>query len=333
MTLSTAPITDLGSAAAAVVDQVEQKRGREVIADGVYFGLNEALYHADPALGSGDIKRLAYSPADYWFNSPLNPLKEQEDTVKPAFIFGRAVHTNVLEGREKFERMYAPCEHPGNIKAGKEERAFILGGGQIPLKRDDYDRIQQAGAMIRANPHLSDAFTGGQSEVSCFWTHEGIRKKCRLDYVKLRATVDLKSIRNSKSIGFAEACCRAISDHRYDVQVEHYRDGRAAMRAFLEAGNVSGHEAIDPAWLKALATTKDTAWVFVFWQAEGAPLTWACSLSPGNGILDVARATINKAEDAYRLYLDRFGPDLPWVLNEPVRELDLSDLPAWYGRT
>jgi hypothetical protein len=316
--------------AAAVMENIAQKK--RVIEPGVYFGMQEEVYHADPALGSGDMKRLSYSPADYWFNSPLNPMKEPEDKVKPAFVFGRAVHVNVLEGREKFERMYAPTEYPGNIKAGIEERKFILAGGQIPLKRADYDRIQQAGAMIRANEHITDAFTAGHPEVSVFWEHEGIRKKCRLDYVKLRATVDLKSIRNPKSIGFASACRNAISNLMYDVQVEHYSDGEAAMRQFIRDGKIDGEDGIDPTWLKTLSENESRAWVFVFWQAEGAPLTWACSISPGNGLRDIARQTIIRAEDNYRAYMDRFGPDIPWVLNEPIEELHMEDLPAWHGR-
>jgi hypothetical protein len=332
MNIATFPVTSLGSAAAAVIANAEvEKLAREPVEPGVYFGMPEADYHGDAALGSGDVKRLAYSPADYWFDSPLNPLREADGDPTTAQIFGRAVHSNVLEGRSVFDRQYAPCDYPGNIKAGKVERELIAVLGKTALKRADFDRIQQASAMIRANPYLSDAFSGGRAEVSVFWVKDGVRKKCRLDYVKVRATVDLKSIRNSRSIEFSEACRRAISEYRYDVQVEHYREGREAMRKLIAAGNVSGE--VDPAWLQSVADADAFAWVFVFWQAEGAPLTWACSISPGNGIHDIARATITRAEANYRSHMEQFGPDTPWVVASPVNELFVEEMPAWFGRT
>ncbi|ACL57476.1 PD-(D/E)XK nuclease-like domain-containing protein [Methylobacterium nodulans] len=74
-------------------------------ADGIYFSLDEALYHVDPALGSSDLKRLAAEPADYWFGSVLNPNRPAEDST-PSQIIGKAVHKLVLEGEQSFSAAF-----------------------------------------------------------------------------------------------------------------------------------------------------------------------------------------------------------------------------------
>src|SRR5262245_8349396 len=66
---------------------------------GVYFGLPSAEYHADPSLGSSDLKRLLRSPADYWWSSAMNP-DRQPTPDSPAKQKGRALHKLVLEGAE-----------------------------------------------------------------------------------------------------------------------------------------------------------------------------------------------------------------------------------------
>jgi hypothetical protein len=86
------------------------------IAPGVYFSLPEDRYHADPALGSGDIRKLFTCPMYYWRTSHMNPMREAGEET-PALLFGRALHKLVLEGREAFVAAYtcAPeaADHPG----------------------------------------------------------------------------------------------------------------------------------------------------------------------------------------------------------------------------
>lgn len=56
-------------------------------------------------------------------------------------------------------------------------------------------------------------------------------------------------------------------------------------------------------------------------------------LSPENPILAIARETINVAESNFCEYRARYGLDRPWLLDEPLGELELSDMPAWFART
>jgi hypothetical protein len=293
---------------------------------GVYFGLSEDLYRADPALGSTDIKRLAQSPPDYWFGSVHNPLRESREPT-PGQKFGTAIHKFVLEGREAFEARYAPTDSKGNTKEGKAELSAIEAEGKIALPRKDWDRIKLSGTMVRANPEISTAFTNGFSEVSVFWERDGIRRKARFDYLKTRALVDLKSDANRNQQEFVTACRNSIGRYRYDIQAAHYCEGRAQLRAFVSDGAMYGDYDYD--WLFGASVQDAWAFVWIFYQSEGAPLTWGTTLSPGNGLFDFANASIAKAEENYRAFKDRFGLDQPWVLAEPLAEIDVNDLPAW----
>src|SRR5262249_16842505 len=83
---------------------------------GVYFGLPSAEYHADPSVGSSDLKRLLQVPAVYWWHSQMNPDRPPPpDTL--AMLKGRALHKLVLEGEESFGTAFAeepsPCGYPG----------------------------------------------------------------------------------------------------------------------------------------------------------------------------------------------------------------------------
>jgi hypothetical protein len=301
--------------------------------DGLYFGLPDDIYHAVPALGSSHTKRLAVNPPDFWWQSWLNPNRPPDDPTY-SMLFGRAVHTFILDGPAAFQARYGRAVLPGTTKAGREERALMRAAGQEPFRADDYDRIVASGGMIRANPHLVQAFSGGIPEVSVIWTDDdGIRWKARLDYLKPRAIVDLKSIRNSRQVEFKEACRRAFADLRYDVQAALYMEGRKRAVGFSKAGLTFGDHPLAETMLDAIEKVGDNfAFVFVFWQAENSPVSWGISLSPQNDILEVGRGTVRKAADNWKAFHEQFPEGLPWVIADPIEELDYNELPAWWAR-
>lgn len=103
------------------------------IAPGVYFNLDEAAYHADPALGSGDIRSLYTCPMYYWRGSAMNPHRDPTDET-PALLFGRALHALVLEGRAAFEARFvaAPdvADHPGALVTVDDIKAALREAGE-----------------------------------------------------------------------------------------------------------------------------------------------------------------------------------------------------------
>lgn len=302
-----------------------------IIPDGIHFNLSETAYHGDPALGSTGLKDLIDNAPDYWWDSWMNPARPEEKETD-AIRFGRAVHKCVLEGRDAFEAFYAPCDFPGNIKAGKEEREKIEARGMLPLKRDEFNRILAASAFIRANSYLRDAFTGGQPEVSVFWTVDGIRYKARFDYLKMRAIADLKSIRNPLNKSFVQACKERIASLDYVISAAHYMDARRRMAGFVKAGLVYGAPDTEQfrSWLIQVAGITEFAFVFVFWQAEGAPISHGFTISPGNPILETAKQSIAKAVWNYQKFTEEFGTSAAWVPSTPLEELDETDMPIWW---
>jgi hypothetical protein len=317
----------IGSLASKIVAAAGEKAGFTNHPDGIYFGMSNAVYHADTALGSTSLKKLVDNAPDYWWESHLNPARPEDDDT-PAKIFGRQLHQCVLEGEDRFKSAHAAQLLPGNIKEGKEEIAKIKADGKTPVKFKDWTKILAASAFIKANKTLANAFENGQPEVSVFWTVDGIRYKVRLDYLKLNAITDLKSLANKHGKEFSRACRDAIGSYDYIISAEHYREGRRQMKRLLAEGKVFGDH--DPEWLTQVAANEIFAFVFVFWQKDGAPISHGIKLSPGNPLFGYARSMITQAIANYRRYMAEFGTDTAWVPSTPLEELDETDLPVWY---
>jgi hypothetical protein len=68
------------------------------IVDGIYFDLDDDIYHAVPALGSGSINKLLISPATFWQGSWLDPNRPPLDEDQTAAqLLGKVYHTARLE--------------------------------------------------------------------------------------------------------------------------------------------------------------------------------------------------------------------------------------------
>jgi PDDEXK-like domain of unknown function (DUF3799) len=336
-----------------------------MIKPGIYFDLPETIYHADQSLGSTDIRRLRRSAPDYWFHSARNPSRPSVEPT-PAQAYGRAIHCRVLEGHDKFLEHYERAPDPEGLLVTDADLAEWLtahGVNKLPrsksekivqalgidpqvrilseyerraaeanrqmLKHQEFDRIVIASDLITQNPHLANAFSNGQPEVSVFWDRDdGVRCKARFDFLKIRGIGDLKSTRNPLGLDFPDNCRRAIANYRYDIQAAHYLEGRRQIPKLLD--NVQGEH--DDDWLDQVANTEQFGFVFVFFQADDAPISWACSLSPGNPVLEIGRMSIEGAIERYKDFAQRFAPDEPWTLVEPVDELTVDQLPYYYGR-
>ena len=126
---------------------------------------NEATYHADPALGSTDLRRLIVSPTKYWIGSHLNPDRPADDSTS-AQIKGSAIHKLLLEGRAAFERRYrlAPSKDdvPGVLATVDDMRIWLKIQNEL---RDKKDKVAVTGSkaeliervrMIDANVPIWD---------------------------------------------------------------------------------------------------------------------------------------------------------------------------------
>jgi hypothetical protein len=317
----------------------------ELIADGIHIGMDETLYREDPALGSTDMGKLAVNPCDYWYESAFNlDRPERKDT--PQLERGRAMHKIVLEGHAAFTKVYmrGPVNGPEFTQGEKSSRTKAANAeaaklGKTCLPAADFDRVTIAADLIAQNPHLAGAFTGGIPEVSVFWTRDGIRRKARFDYLKPRGVGDLKSITNTMRLPFDEACKRSIAHWRYEIQAAHYLEARAMLAALYNDDRVYGATNENNAAkhsetiLSKSAATNSFGFQWVFFQAELAPVTWSCIVSPANPIIEYGEREIVQATDNYRAFMEKFGPHKMWILEDAPEELNMADLPAWAMRT
>ncbi len=245
----------------------------EIHAPGIYFGMTDEEYHADPSLSTSGIKDLLIGPLDYWSNSRLNP--EFEEKATDAMRNGKAYHKMFLEGREAFEATYAvkpdPADYPGVLKTGAEMKAWLkvrdlpVTGSNMDLAGrireldavtplwpeimaefeatektvlpfDVYKNIVRAGLILDRLPSVQRAFTGGYSEVSVFWIDKktGVPMKCRFDYLKADKTIDLKTFANSTGDEIQAAVAKAVCNQNYHVQVPVYSDGCEQAKAMIK---------------------------------------------------------------------------------------------------
>ena len=320
-----------------------------LLADGIYIGLDDERYHADPALGSSNIRDILKGANLYWHKSFMNPHRKAEKST-PAKLLGKATHKLLLEDFKPFDAIYKRGPYDGDFDGTPAEKSALtkaakskLMKGQELISADDYDFIMGVKDVIDADPELTGCLDNGLSEVSIFWTRpDGVRCKARFDKLKLGGVGDIKTIANERERDLEQACKLDISTYRYDIPAEHYLEGRRQLPALLKAGAVFAGEApltkddhgADKilSFLARVAEQKTFAFQIVFIPKKGAPDAWSCVLSPGNPILTGAHTDIETAISYYRVMLDKFGADKRWLPGREVLELAIEEMPWNFGR-
>lgn len=330
---------------------------RAPLPDGIYLGLDEDIYHADPALGSSDLRNLLKGGNVYWWGSSHNPLKKPEK-LTDAKIFGRAMHKLLLEGSANFNEIYIrrPEDDEDATSADKSAitKAFKkkLLAHQFMLKAPEYDFICGVKNIIDTDPDLKGCLDNALTEVSIFWTRkDGTRLKGRMDVLKLRGYGDIKSIANERDHELGFACRQAITSWRYDIQIEHYNEGRRQLPllwpdVFVGTTHFLDVKVDDPAplqhafdFLSEIVAQKDYAAQLVFVPKLGndnagtkAPDAWSTVISPQNPGLKIARDDIETALMIYRDNVKAYGLGKPWMPRRTVSELSWEELPWTLSR-
>ncbi len=196
--------------------------------------------------------------------------------------------------------------------------------GKELLPRAVMDRIEIAAAMIEQHPQLCKAFTGGMPQVSIFWedAETGVPCKARLDYLKHKAIVDLKSYENARGMPILDAIARAYGFYEYNIQARFYSEAADQCRELIENGQFWG--AVAPRFIDALQDAHDKTFLFVFQQKGPAPV--ARGWVPPRGSLDVAHMYIAEAKETFAHCWRTFGTD-PWVDVADVYTADDAEIP------
>lgn len=189
--------------------------------------------------------------------------------------------------------------------------------GKTLLRQEQINQIEIAAAMIERHPdpYLKRAFRDGAPEVSIFWTDEatGVPCKARLDYLKPRLIVDLKTFSNPYGMSIDKAIARAMANYRYHVQAAWY----------LEAAKVA--ELFDDWQFKG---TKE--FLFVFQQQGIAPVARGKLFGAGL-VMDIARQEIEQAKLTWARCWEHYGPDEPWLDTTGITQFADEDFPAYIG--
>ena len=337
--------------------------------DGIYFGLPEDEYHAEPRLSASGIKRLIVSLCDFWESSWMNP--NYEEPEKDGLILGKATHMRVVEGREAFYAKYAPGLDPDDFPdalrtvddlkgalvdiglSGKGNKTVLIDRlleaepdaqiweaikfrhsqarqGKTLFKRELFDRIEIAAAMIEKHPQLSKCFVGGEPEVSIMWTDKetGVRMKTRIDYLKPRAICELKTFSNPLNKPIDKAITSAIANYRYHLQAAVNLTGLEYGLGFIRDGRMHGkygHQLCDE-----MMSIDDIHYLFVFQKTGPAPLARGKEWPTGMLTHRMALQQVEQMQQLFADALESFGTG-QWLDVAPIESLSDEDLPPWIG--
>jgi hypothetical protein len=180
---------------------------------GIYDGITNADYHADPALGSTSLKTLATrTPAHY-----------QHDKAHPkfsdAFTLGTAAHSLILEA----DTSGIVVVEADNwlTKDAKVAKAEALAAGKQPLLTKEMVQVTAMFDAVMAHPLARAAFTRHKAEQSVFWEEDGLALKCRPDAWKPSTLIDLKTARSADPNEFG----KTAHEFGYHQSAAHYIDG------------------------------------------------------------------------------------------------------------
>jgi hypothetical protein len=190
---------------------------------GIHHDLPPDQYHAVRAVSASGLKVFEKSPAHYqhWLANPT------EQT--PAMRIGTLTHMAVLEpNRFRSQTAVAPIVDR-RTKEGKSiwEQFQGQNTGKDIITSDEAQQLEAMRVAVRTHAAAAKLLEDGKPEVSLFGHDEetGLDTKCRCDWLREDAIVDLKTTEDASPTGFA----RSIVNFRYHVQAAHYRSLASAL--------------------------------------------------------------------------------------------------------
>lgn len=241
-------------------------------------------------------------------------------------------------------------------EAGRGEREAI--------PATNWDEILVDMQRLRDIPEVAEKLSGGEAEVSIFWTcpETGLKMKVRLDYLAPQHWSDFKSYANSQGKHVDQAICDAFAYNRYFVQWGLYHEAVEMVRSGV-LDVISGTP--EQRMLIAQIETEpdELASWYIFQEKDGVPNVFAyevelfdvpVSAKVHHPITDdparhaavergqrtktalhvKARVHIRRAKEMFAHYSDAFLPGEPWRPINPIGRInDASFSPYWLERT
>ena len=191
-------------------------------------GLPAVDYHAMRALSASGAWLLTEEcAAKFLWRSPWNPLYVPE--AKSEFDVGVAAHLAVLEPERQAGGIVLIEAGDYRTTKAREARDAARAAGKVPLLPYQVDIVRAIAGSIRAHPIASEAFRGGEAEVTLIWSDAdtGVPCKARPDYLPVhgRWLVDLKTALSANPRTWRDQACRL----GYHARAAWYLDGAEAV--------------------------------------------------------------------------------------------------------
>lgn len=249
--------------------------------------------------------------------------------------------------------------HEGPVWAVIMDAFELERAGRIPIPAKYFDQIEQDMERIRGSGEIAELLTGGEAEVSIFWTDQhGLKCKCRIDYLTPEWWDDFKTFDNSRGKMLEQALADAMRYNRYHVQASHYRDGVEAVRS--GGVDIVGEASDEQRRLIAAIRIKPdelSCW-YVFQEKGGVPnllarefpfydvplqtrlnnagataeqqATAEAATRTRSGLFVRAQTDVEHAKRLFVLYSQAYDPGTPWFpLNARARFSDLDFNTYW----
>src|SRR5437764_13128894 len=191
-------------------------------------GLPAVDYHAMRALSASGAWLLTEDvEVKYLLHSHLIPLNVPESNTD--FDIGVAAHLAVLEPERQAESIVLIEAGDYRTTKAREVRDAARAAGKVPLLLYQFDIVRAIAGSIRSHPIASEAFRGGEAEVTLIWPDcdTGIPCKARPDYLPAhgRWIVDLKTAASANPRSWRDQAYRL----GYHARAAWYLDGAKAV--------------------------------------------------------------------------------------------------------
>lgn len=292
-------------------------------------------------LEGGKVDWLKESIRTYKETVPVKPVAKVPDTDPAGDEYMRAAVK-----ADWIEQLLA-LDPDAKVFAKIEAAHHAANPGKTFLTADQFSELEIAAAMIERDPELKFAFTGGHAEVVLIWycPVTGVPMKAKVDYLKIKRIIDLKSIGNQRERSIENAIRFEIAAYHYNIQPCVYFEAAQVVRELVrkhgasavhscdvQSGTELAHPDIEARHadrvayaLKWASHQQPDDWLWVFQQKGAAPITRGVWF-PRGAVKMVTDDIISAAKRKFRQFSEAFGTD-PWLDVKPPYQIADEDIP------
>ncbi|WP_280410721.1 PD-(D/E)XK nuclease-like domain-containing protein [Nocardia asiatica] len=186
---------------------------------GLYRGVDDRVYHADPALSSSGARTIAMrSPRDFW---------EDRHNGRPPnrdLDFGHAAHRYLLGTGSELEIVEADSWRSDAAKAARDA---AYAAGRVPLLPEEDEQAQQMAAVVLQHPLAGPLFAEGEAELSGWWPdpETGVMLRFRADWMRrIKGRLVIVDYKTSKYTGLS-GFNKSLGEFGYFMQQPFYIEG------------------------------------------------------------------------------------------------------------